>query len=157
MAYIPSAIRSVYTDGIILSVYINRIAIGIYRILKRSNDVMTWNFFRWFYQRNDREIQTRISVQWRGPFTVGITDREYRRHLFINDSIGKSQYIHTLPTLSFSISPSISTLPSQIATNHPSQLSPSSQHQHSSFLYFHTWSQHPFFDYFIMDFIIFFK
>jgi len=40
--------------------------------------------------------------------------RVYRQNLSVGDSIGKSQYIHTLPILSSSISPSSS----------PSQLSP---------------------------------
>jgi hypothetical protein len=68
---IPSLILSVYTDRLLLSVII---ADGIYRILKRSNDVMTWNFFKWCYRQNDRGIQIGISVQWRGPFIVRITD-----------------------------------------------------------------------------------
>jgi hypothetical protein len=67
--------RSIYTDGISPSVYTDYITNEIYIILKRWNDVMTLDFFRWFYRRNDREIQTGISVQWRGPFTVRITDR----------------------------------------------------------------------------------
>jgi len=57
--------RSVYTDWI---------ADGIYIILKRRNSVIMCKFFRWFYRWNDRWIQTGISVQWRGPFTVSITD-----------------------------------------------------------------------------------
>jgi len=52
----------------------HRIADRIYRILKKRNNVMTWNFFRWFYRQNDRGIQTGIYVQWRVPFTVKITD-----------------------------------------------------------------------------------
>jgi len=49
-------------DAIGPSVYIDRIADRIYRILKRRDSVMTGNCFRCFYRRNDREIQTRISV-----------------------------------------------------------------------------------------------
>ena len=41
----PSAIRSVYTEGRILSVYTDRIADGLYRFLKSCNSVMTWIFF----------------------------------------------------------------------------------------------------------------
>ena len=66
--------RSIYTDGISPSVYTDYITNEIYIILKRWNDVMTWDFFRWFYRWNNREIQTGISVQWRGPFTIRITD-----------------------------------------------------------------------------------
>jgi len=35
---------------------------------------MMWIFCRRFYRRNDRRIQTEISVQWHDPFTVRITD-----------------------------------------------------------------------------------
>jgi len=70
----PSAIRSVYTEGRILSVYTDRIADGLYRFLKSCNNVMTWIFFIWFYRRNDWGIQTEISVQWRGTVTCGLTD-----------------------------------------------------------------------------------
>ena len=66
------------------------------------------------------------------------------RNVFVVDSIGNSQYILTLPTLYFSFFFPIPPLPSRTATNHPSQLPPSSQHKHSSFLYFCTWSQLPF-------------
>ena len=61
-----------YTDRPFL--YTDRIADGIYIILKKRNSVMTWNFFRWFYRWNDQGIQTGISVQWHGPFTITITD-----------------------------------------------------------------------------------
>ena len=65
----------------------------------------TWHFHRW----NHRRI--------------------YRRKVSVGDSIGKSQYMLTLPTLSSSVSPSsspshLSPLPSQTTTKHPSQLSP---------------------------------
>jgi hypothetical protein len=66
--------RLVYTDGLLSSVYTDHIANGIYRILKRWNSVMTWSFFKRFYRWNDRGIQTGIFVQWRGPFTVRMTD-----------------------------------------------------------------------------------
>jgi len=42
--------------------------------LKSCNDMMMWIFFGWFYRRNDRGIQTGISVQWHGTFTGEITD-----------------------------------------------------------------------------------
>jgi hypothetical protein len=59
-----SAIWSVYTDGITMSVYSNRIADGIYRILKKNKQFDDVDFFfRRFYQRNDQGIQTGISVQ----------------------------------------------------------------------------------------------
>jgi hypothetical protein len=105
MEIIPSLILSVYTD---------LIADGLYRFLKSCNSVMMWIFFRWFYRRNDRGIQIEISVQWHGTVTGGLIDG-YIDGTCPYDSIGKSQYILTLPTLSFSLSPSSS----------PSQLSPS--------------------------------
>jgi len=51
--------------------------VGIYRpycrqIMKRCNSVMTWIFFRWFYRRKDRGIQTGISVQWCDTVTGGL-------------------------------------------------------------------------------------
>jgi len=55
----PLAIRSVYTDGICLSVYTDRIADGLYSFfgkLQRCDEV---EFFERFY----RGIQTGISVQ----------------------------------------------------------------------------------------------
>jgi hypothetical protein len=39
--------------------------------MQRRGDV---EFFRRFYQRNDRGIQTEIVVQWHGTVTDGITD-----------------------------------------------------------------------------------
>jgi len=68
----PSAKWLVYTDGNILSVYIDRFADGVYSLsgnMKRRGDVR--RFYRW----NDRGIQTEIVVQWRDTITDGITDR----------------------------------------------------------------------------------
>jgi hypothetical protein len=84
MNIILSLILSVYTNRTLLSVIITDdidfighvvgMTNEIYRILKKRNSLMTWNFFRWFYRRNDRGIQIGISVQWRDPFTIRITD-----------------------------------------------------------------------------------
>jgi len=94
---------------------------------------------------SNRDLRT---VTW--PIYHQNYRRVYQQDVSVGDSIGKSQYIHTLPTLSSSISPSSS--PSQLSppklqtTTHPLKISPSSQHKHSSCLYFCTWSQHPFSD-----------
>jgi hypothetical protein len=69
-----SEIRSVYTEKICPSVYTDRIADGLYSFfekLQRCDEVDF--FFRQFYRRNDRGIQTGISVQWRGTVTSGLT------------------------------------------------------------------------------------
>ena len=128
--------RSVYTDGLILSVYTDRIADRIYRILKRRNNVMTWNFFRRFYRQNDQGIQTGISVQWCDAFTVritdGYTDRTYPS-VIPSIKANISTLCRLFPPLFLLLPPHPNSPPSQTATNHPSQLSPSSQHKHSSF------------------------
>ena len=144
---ILSLILSVYTDRPLLSVIITDIidsaGNGIYRILKSWNSVMTWNFFSRVYRRNDRGIQTRFSIQWRDPFAVGITDGTcpsviplIKANIYTLCRLSPPLFLLFLPHPN-------SPLPN---CNHLSQLSPSSQHKHSSFLYFCTWSQHPFSD-----------
>ena len=64
MEIIMSLLLSVYTDRQYQSVYTDRIADGLYSFfekLQRCDEVDF--FFRQFYRRNDRGIQTGISVQ----------------------------------------------------------------------------------------------
>jgi hypothetical protein len=107
----PSEIRSVYTDKICSSVYTNRIADGLYSFFEKLQRCDEVDFF----------FQTVLPTEWprdsnRDLRTVTRHShrRVYRRNVSVGESIGKSQYIPTLPTLSSSISPSSS----------PSQLSP---------------------------------
>ena len=142
----PSAIRSVYTDEISSLVYTNRITDRLYSFLECCNGVMTWIFFQTLIQTEwprDSNLDLRI-VTWH--IHRWNHRRVYRWKVSVGDSIGKSQYIPSADTLFlyFSFFFPIPPLPSQTAANHPSQLSPSSQHKHSSFLYFRTWSQHLF-------------
>jgi len=94
--------------------------------VERCNGVVTCSFFRRFYRRNDRGIQTEIVIQWCGTVTNGITDG-----INLSVMVIPSEKNHYIPTLSadtlflcfsfffFLIPP----LPSQTAVNHPSQLS----------------------------------
>jgi len=144
-----------------LSVYTDRIADELCRFLKSCNGVMTLIFFRWFYRQKDRGIQTGISIQWRDTVTDGLTDG-YIDGIFLSVIPSVKANIYPLCdslflyfSFFFPFFFLIPTLPSQTIANHLSQLSPSSQHKHSSFLYFCTWSQHSFSKQFIVDFIIY--
>jgi len=106
----PSAIQSVYTDGISLSVYTDRIADGLYSLFGKLQRCGNVDFF-----------QMSLPTEWprdsnRDSRTV--TWHFHRRNLSVGDSIGKSHYIPTMPTLSSSISPSSS------PSSFPSHLSP---------------------------------
>ena len=87
-------------------------------------------FFRWFYRRNDRGIQTEIAIQWHGTVTDGITDEMYPS---VIPSVKTIIYTPSADTLFLCFSffffpiPNCSQLP--IPTLHYSQ------HNHSSFLY----------------------
>ena len=60
--YHPSAIRSVYTDGICSSVHTDRIADRLHSFFGKLQRCDDMDFFRRFYRWNDRGIQTVISV-----------------------------------------------------------------------------------------------
>jgi len=111
---------------------------------------MTCNFFRRFYRWNDRGIQTRISIQWRDPFTVRITDG-YTDRTCPSKIPSVKANISTICRLSPPLFLLLLPHPNSPLSNckqppTPLKVSPSSQHKHPSFLYFCTWSQHPFFD-----------
>jgi len=124
--------------------------------LKSYNGVMTWIFFRRFYRRNDRGIQTGISVQWCNTFTGGITDGTCPS---VIPSVKVNIYPlcrHSLPLFLLLLPHPTSPLPN--CSQPPIPTLPSSQHKHSSFLYFCTWSQHPFLwilSFFVSKFILF--
>jgi hypothetical protein len=63
----------VYTNQIILSIYIYEITDGIFRIKKKT---VRWHgsFCGRFYWRNYWGIQTGIFVEWRDQFTIKIAD-----------------------------------------------------------------------------------
>jgi len=115
--------------------------------LQRCDDV---DFFRWFYRRNYRGIQTGIVVQWRATFTSGITDGYTDGNVpSVIPSVKASIYPlcrHSLPLflllLPLLLPHPTSPLPN--CSQPPIPTLSSSQHKHSSFLYFFTWSQHPF-------------
>ena len=70
---ISSVIQSVYTNGILRSVYIDVIIDGILRFKEKA---VRWRGtfcvrFSWW---NHRGIQTRIFVHWRDQFTVRMAD-----------------------------------------------------------------------------------
>jgi hypothetical protein len=145
-----SAIRSVYTKGRVLSVYTDCIANKLYRFLKSCNGVMTWIFFRWFYRRNDRGIQIRISVPWCGTVTGGLTDRTCPS---VIPSVKAN--IYPLCRLSLPLFPLLLPLPNY--NQPPIPILPLFSTQALKFLILCTWSQHQFFEQFIVDFIIFCK
>jgi len=144
------AIRSVYTNRILSSVYFNQIADKIHRILKQRNNLMMWNLFRRFYWWNDRMIQTGIFVQWYSPFTVRLTDGYTDRTcplVIPSVKANKPTLCQLSPPLFLLLPPHPnSPLPNCKQPPTPLKISPFSQHKHSSFLYFCTWSQHPFSD-----------
>ena len=97
----PSAIRLVYTDRIHPSVYTDRIADGLYSLFGKLQLCDDVDFF-----------QTILPTEWpRDICTVTWHFHRrnywwaYRQKCFVDNSIGKSHYIPTLPTLSSSISP----------------------------------------------------
>jgi len=132
-SYSPLAIWSVYTDG----------RYNFFGKLQRCDDV---DFFRRFYRQNYQGIQTGIAVQWRGTSTGDITD-EYTDGTCpsVIPSVKASIYPlcrHSLPL--FLLLLPHPTSPLLNCSQPPIPTLPSSQHKHSSFLYFCTWSQHPF-------------
>jgi len=141
-----SAIRSVYTDKVCPSIYTDSITYGLnsfFGKLQWRDDVDFFQMILPMEWPRDSNWDLR-TVTWHCHRRTH--QQVYRRNVSVGDSIGKSEYIPTLPTLLlyFSSFFPIPPLPSQTTANHPSQLSPSSQHKHSSFLYFCTWSQHLF-------------
>ena len=119
----------------------HRITDGIYRILKKKKQCDDVEFFqtilltKWPRDSN-RDLRT---------VTCPIHHQNYRRvyqqDVSVCDSIGKSQYIRTLLSLS-SISPSSPLTNCKQAPTPPKNISLFLKH--SSFLYFCMWSQHLF-------------
>jgi len=110
--------------------------------LESCNGVMTWIF------SDDFTDGMTEGLKPRSPYSdVALSPADYTdKHVLLgipSVKVNKYPCSDTL-FLYFSFFFPIPPLPSQTVANHPSQLSPSSQHQHSSFLYFCTWSQHPF-------------
>ena len=152
-----SAIRSVYTDGILPSVYTDRIADRRYSFFgkfQRCDDVDYFQLILSTELPRDSNRDSRTVTwhfHWRNHWRV------YRQNVSVGDSIGQSHYIPTLPTLSSSVSPSSSpsSSPSHLSppklqpTTHPN--SPLFSTQALKFLIPCTWSQYPF----LVDFIIF--
>jgi len=100
--------------------------------LERCNDVVTWSFFRRFYRRNDRGIQTEIVVQWRGTFTNGMYPSVI---LSVKATIYTPLCRHSLPLfLLLLLSHPTSPLPN--CSQPPIPTLNYSQHKYSSFLYF---------------------
>ena len=159
----------IFNDGInsvskVVGIYRQNYSIGIYRRYRRRretffeicNSVMTWIFFRRIYRRKYRGFQTRIAVQRRVASIGGITDGKF---LSVSPSVKASTYWlcrHSLPLflLLLPIFLPHPTSPLPNCSQPPIPTLPSSQHKHSSFLYFCTWSQHPLI---LVDFIIFCK
>jgi len=161
--------RQIYSIGEMVGIYQRNYSIGIYRpSLRRSRNLFLKVATTWWR----RFFQTILSIEISRDSNLDSHSATWHFHRWndqwkvsIGDSIGKSQYMLTLPTLSSSVSPSfspshLSPLPSPLSPPLPNynQTSiptlPSSQHKHSSFLYFCTWSQHPLI---LVDFIIFCK
>ena len=159
--FFPSVIPPVYTDGHIRSVFVDGMTDGIFRIKKKSGSLtwrflrvilptesprdskrqlrtLTWPIHRLKCQRNHREIQTGISVQWRALFIVRIADGITNGIILsVNPSVkvnicqlcGPSPPLFLL-LLSHPNSPLLQT------TSPPKKRSPSSQHNKSYFLKF---------------------
>jgi hypothetical protein len=123
---------------------------GIHRILKQINSLMTWNFFRRFYRWSDRRIQTGISVQLYDPFTIRLTDGYTDRmcpSVIPLVKANKSTLCRLCPPLFLLLLPHPNfPLPNCKQPPTPLKIFLFSQHKHSSFLYFCTWSQHSFSD-----------
>jgi len=141
-----SAIRSVYANGILLSVYTDRSADGLYSFFGKLQRCDDMDFFRWFYQWNDWGIQTGILVEWRETITSGITDGYTNGTCpSVLPSVKVNIYPlcrHSLPLFLLLLPHPTSPFPN--CRQPPIPTLPSSQHKHSSFLYFCTWSQHTF-------------
>jgi hypothetical protein len=90
----PLAIRSVYTDGNISSIYTDRIADGLYSLfgkMQRCGDVEFFQTILPTEWPRDSNWDSRI-VTWHFHW------RNHRRERFVSDSIGKSHYIRTSST-----------------------------------------------------------
>jgi len=136
--YKSSAIRSVSTDEIRPLVYTDRIADERYSFFGKLQRCDDMDFFKQFYGQNYWGIQTGIVVQWRGTSTGGTCPS-------VIPSVKASIYPlcrHSLPLFLLLLPHPTSPLPN--CSQPPVLTLPSSQHKHSSFLYFCTWSQHPF-------------
>ena len=123
--------------------------------VERCNGVVTCSFFRRFYRRNDRGIQTEIVIQWCGTVTNGITDGinlsvmvipSEKKPLYTHPICRHSLPLFLLLLLSHPTSPLPNCSQPPIPTLHYSQ------QKRSSFFISCTWSQYPF----LVDFIIFF-
>jgi len=150
MDIIPSQNLSIFTNwyspSVTSSVYTDHIADGrdiFFWKLQRGDDM---DFFKRFYQWNYWGIQTGIAVHRRGTSTNRITDG-YTDGMcpLVIPSVKASIYPlcrHSLPLFLLLLPHPTSPLPN--CSQPPIPTLPSSQHKHSSFLYFCTWSQHPF-------------
>jgi len=139
----PSATRSVYTDGNITSVYTDRVADGVYSL---SGNMQWRGDVRRFYRRNDRGIQTKISVQWCDTVTDKIINGSKPSVIPSEKPLYTHRSADTLfLCFSFFFFP-IPPLPSQTAAPLPncSHTHPNSPLFSTRALNIRTWSQYPY-------------